>query len=273
MYSSVLAVVILGFALAWTALNKSGIPAFDWYVSLIFIGLASIAFWHKSRKLICPALPAWLIWTIRGLILYLIFQAIPLPIAVLQVLSPARAELTRSLAGIAGPVSAAPISVDPAAHVLWFLNVAGCATVFFLARDLTFRFQSKLFLAVLPLVLVSTFEALLGLLQVAGGAEQAIGSYNSRDHYCCILELTMPLTLAFGLFFFGRRSDNTSLWSTLKAIGCWLSAALLTLGILFSLSRAGWGGCAGQPVAAGDSVACCPAFSRRAGDWVRWRGY
>jgi len=243
MYASIIALVLLGLSLAWTALNKSGIAAHDWYVALILIGMAWIAFWSRARRVMCPALPGWIVWTVRGILLYLIFQAIPLPLALLDVLSPRRAELTRALVPILGPIASAPISVDPTAHILWLVTIAGCVAVFFLVRDLTFRMQSRLFVAVLPLLLVATFEALLGLLQIAGGAEQAIGSYNSRDHYCCILEMTLPLAITFGLAFLGNKTLMPSIWPAVKAGGCWIVAGLLFLGIVFSLSRAGWIDC------------------------------
>jgi O-antigen ligase len=240
MYASIAALVLLGLSLAWAALNKSGILASDWYISLILIGLAVMAFWARPRRVVCPPLPRWIVWTVSGILAYLIFQALPLPLPLLSILSPARAQLTKSLTPVLGPVSAAPISVDPAAHILWLLTIAGCAAAFFLVRDLTFRLQNRLFLALLPLLLVTAFEALLGLLQIAGGAEQAVGSYNSRDHYCCILEITLPLALTFGLAFFNNKPALPSIWPALKAASCWLVAALLFLGIVFSLSRAGW---------------------------------
>jgi O-antigen ligase len=240
MYASIAALTLLGLALAWTALNKSGVLAADWYVSLILIGLGCCAFWVRPRRVMCPPLARWVMWTVRGILAYLIFQALPLPLAVLGVLSPARAQLTRSLEPVLGAVSFAPISVDPAAHVLWLLTMAGCAVVFFVVRDLTFRLQNRLFLALLPLLVVATFEALLGLIQIAGGAEQAIGSYNSRDHYCCILEMTLPLAITLGLVSLHQKPALPSVWPALKAGGCWLVAALLFLGIVFSLSRAGW---------------------------------
>lgn len=240
MYSSIAALTFLGFALAWAALNKSGISPFDWYVALIFIGVAHIIFWFRPRRILCPALPKWLNWTIRGLLIYIVFQATPLPLPLLAFFSPTRAELTRAVSQIAGPVPFAPISIDPAAHILWFLTIGGCTAVFFLVRNLTFRFQNRLFVAFLPLAVVAGMEAILGLLQIAGGAEQAMGSYNSRDHYCCILELTLPISVAFGVLFFSQRGESATLWPILKAIGCWLLSGLLMLGVLFSLSRAGW---------------------------------
>jgi len=243
MYASIIALVLLGLALAWTALNKSGIPAADWYVALILIGMAWISFWSRARRVMCPALPGRIVWTVRGILIYLIFQAIPLPLGVLGVLSPRRAELTRALIPILGPISSAPISVDPAAHILWLVTIAGCVAAFFLVRDLTFRLQNRVFVAILPLLLVATLEALLGLFQIAGGAEQAIGSYNSRDHYCCILEMTLPLAITFGLVFYNTKTLMPSIWPAVRAGGCWIVAGLLFLGIVFSLSRAGWIDC------------------------------
>jgi O-antigen ligase len=239
MYSSIAALSLLGIALAWTALNKSGIPPFDWYVSLLLIGIASLTFWSRPRRLLSPALPPWLLWTIRGWLLYLIFQVTPLPLPLLSLLSPQRAALTRALAPVS-PQAFAPIAVDPAAHWLWFLTLAGSAAAFFLLRDVTFRLQNRLIIAILPLFAVAGFEALLGLFQIAGGAPEAIGSYNSRDHYCCILELTLPLTIAFGLLFWQRRHESGSIGPVFQAMACWMTSGLLTLGILFSLSRAGW---------------------------------
>lgn len=238
MYASIAAVVLIGFALAWTALNKSGIPAFSWYISLVLIGAAAIVFWLRPRRMLSPPLPKWLTWTIRGLLLYLVFQAIPLPVGLLNILSPARGKLTQALAPIVD-VRFAPISVDPAAHILWSFTIAGCTVAFFLLRDLTFRMRNRVFVVLLPLFLVAGFEALLGLLQVAGGAVQAVGSYNSRDHYCCILEQTMPVAIALGLVYFSRRGSS-SIWPVLQAIACWLLAALLALAIMASLSRGGW---------------------------------
>ena len=245
MYASVISLILLGIALAWTALNKSGIAPYTWYVSLVLIGLSLVSFWSatlwpKARRILPPSLPAWLIWTIRCLGLYLVFQAIPLPLALLSILSPARADFTRALSPVIGSVTAAPISVDLAAHILWALTLCGCAAVFFVVRALTFRMQNRILLSIVPVLAVAIFEAILGLLQVAGGAEEAVGSYNSRDHYCCILEMTLPLAIAFGVLFFNRRTDTVSIWPALQASACWFSAALLVLGVLFSLSRAGW---------------------------------
>jgi len=240
MYASIAALILLGISLAWTALNKSGIPPFSWYVSLILIGLAFVTYWWRSRRLVSPALPFWVLWTIRGLLAYLIFQVIPIPLPLLSLLSPQRAELTRALSPVLGTMQSAPISVDPAAHILWLLTISGCTAAFFLIRELTFRLQNRVFFALLPLLLVATLEAMLGLLQIAGGAPEAVGSYNSRDHYCCILEMVLPLAIAYGFVFFSGKSPAATIWPALKASACWLAAVLLILGILFSLSRAGW---------------------------------
>ncbi len=239
MYATLAALALLGVSLGWTALNKSGVPPFSWYVSLILIGLAFVIFWigHKGRR--CPPLPKWLTRTIAGVLIYMVFQAIPLPLALLGLLSPRRAELTRALEPVVGHVAFAPISVDPAAHILWFLTIAGCTAAFFLLREIAFRLKDRVFLVLLPLFAVAAFEALLGLLQVAAGAEQAVGSYNSRDHYCCLLEMTLPLCIVYGLMFFNRR-HHASIQPALQAIGSWVCAVFLILGILFSLSRAGW---------------------------------
>jgi O-antigen ligase len=91
------------------------------------------------------------------------------------------------------------------------------------------------------LLAIATFEAALGLVQVSGGAAQATGTYNGRDHYVCLLEISLPITITYGMVLFARPkyAGNVSFFPTLAAAGVWLLAAIQLLAILASLSRAG----------------------------------
>jgi hypothetical protein len=231
-------IFFLGFALAWSAVNKAGVPPFDSYVTLVFIGAALITHWGRHRRSIAPPLKGWVRGSILAAMLYMLFQLLPLPLPVLAFLSPARAQLARSLAPVLGSPRFAPISLNPPNHVLWLMTIAGCLAVFFLIRELAFRFPEKPGLVLLPLFTVAIFEAVLGLLQVAGGAVQATGTYNGRDHYVCILELVLPVTIGYGFAVFSRRSDGSSV-PVIAAGGIWFLAAIQLLAIVASLSRAG----------------------------------
>jgi O-antigen ligase len=233
-------------ALAWAATNKSGVLPFDWYVSMVFIGLALLAYWSRRRQTVAPPLSKWLRWTIVAVVLYMVFQLLPLPLSLLAVLSPARAEMAKALQPVTGSLSAAPLSLDPPASLLWLLTLLGCLAAFFLLRELAFRFKARPGLVLSPLLAVATFEAALGLVQVSAGATQATGTYNGRDHYVCILELSLPITIAYGLVLFSRprylangHAGTASFLPLLAAAGVWLLASIQLLAILASLSRAG----------------------------------
>jgi O-antigen ligase len=238
MISSYAAIFFLGFALAWSAVNKAGVPPFDSYVSLVFIGAALIAYWGRQRRAIAPPLKSWVRGSILGVMVCGLFQLLPLPLSILALLSPARAELARSLSPVLGSVQLAPISLNPPNHLLWLLTIAGALAVFFLIRELASRFPERPGMVLFPLFAVAIFEAALGLIQVAGGAVQATGTYNGRDHYVCILELVLPLTIGYGFAVFSRRSEGSAL-PVIAAAGVWFLAAVQLLAIVASLSRAG----------------------------------
>ena len=246
MMASYASIFFLGMALAWAATNKSGVLPFDWYVSMLLIGLAFLAYWSRRRQTLAPPLPKWLRWTIAAVVLYMAFQLIPLPLSLLAVLSPTRVEFARALQPVSGSLPSTPLSVDPPADLLWVLTLLGCLAAFFLLRELAFRFKARPGLVLLPLLAVATFEAALGLIQVSAGATQATGTYNGRDHYVCILELSLPLTIAYGMVLFSRprysghaHAGNVSFLPMLAAAGVWLLASIQLLAILASLSRAG----------------------------------
>jgi O-antigen ligase len=241
MMASYASIFFLGLALAWAATNKSGVMPFDWYVSMVLIGLASVSYWSRRRQTLAPPLPKWLQWTIMAVVLYMAFQLLPLPLSLLAVLSPARAELARALQPITGSLSSAPLSVNPPADLLWLLTLLGCLAAFFLLRELALRFKARPGLVLSPLLAVATFEAVLGLVQVRAGATQATGTYNGRDHYVCILELSLPITIAYGMVLFSRpkNTGTASFLPMLAAAGVWLLAGIQLLAILASLSRAG----------------------------------
>ena len=246
MMASYASIFFLGIALAWAATNKSGVLPFDWYVAMVLIGLSSLVYWSRRRKTLAPPLPSWLRWTIAAVVLYMAFQLIPLPLPLLAVLSPTRVELARALQPVSGSLSSAPLSVDPPADLLWLLTLLTCLSAFFLLRELTFRFKARPGLVLFPLLAVATLEAALGLVQVSAGATQATGTYNGRDHYVCILELCLPITISYGMLLFSRRhylaagnAGNPSVLPMLAAAGVWLLASIQLLAILASLSRAG----------------------------------
>ncbi len=175
---------------------------------------------------------------------YLIFQLIPLPAGLLQILSPARATVLRSLMPLIPGISWAPLSVAPPAAVLGVFTMLAYIATFLLVRELGWRFSSRPWLPVLPLVVIATLEAAIGMYQVfaAGPSGRATGSYANYDHFAGLLEMVLPFPVLYGVAIFRRakRKNNSSPSRAIAACGSWVVAALLLLAIVYSLSRTGF---------------------------------
>src|SRR5919198_85309 len=90
----------LGAGVAYTAFHQGGTAPSDWNLALLTVGVAGIVhaisaghagFRSRQRAVVAAALlfPA-----------YVVFQLVPLPLAVVRILSPVRAEIASALAGI-----------------------------------------------------------------------------------------------------------------------------------------------------------------------------
>src|SRR5260370_24582979 len=105
-----------GLALGYAAFFYGGVLPENWHVCLFALGLITATHWIFLRKpQRAPELEPWLRWPAFLLPGYLGFELIPLPLSVLRILSPARAELLQSLQPVLPDAHLAPISVMPPA--------------------------------------------------------------------------------------------------------------------------------------------------------------
>ena len=208
--------VALGGVLGYAAFRWGGVERPDQYVYLLALGvLAIVVTLGRSRDERAP-LPGLVVrWAAALLPAYVLFQVLPLPVALLRVLSPARAEGVAALEPIGAKVNFASLSVSPAATFQSFLLVCGYVIIFLVVRELTWRFgrlrvappfraahaglkpgatsnaalkggatvsqsealrfEGSCWLAVWPIVAIGAFEAALGLWQYFGGAGEQVG--------------------------------------------------------------------------------------------------
>jgi O-antigen ligase len=237
MLGPILALAALAVALAWAVLNRAGVYPADWYVTLLAVGVIGFCYWQfTNRQCRAPGLPVWLrvaIWALPG---YIALELVPLPLALVEFLSPARAQLARSLAPVIPGIRAVPLSSDIPDAVLGVFSILGYIATFFLVRELAWRWNTRCWVPVIPLLIVSTSEAGLGCYQfLAGNSPHAYGTYTNYDHFAGLLEMTLPFAVLLGVALFGR-----SLLPVIVACGAWAAAALLLLAIACSLSRAGF---------------------------------
>src|ERR1700694_3884065 len=90
---------LLAAALGYAVFESGGVLRADWNVSLLLIGASALLYWSTLRRGDrSPALEPALRFPAFLLPAYLLFQLVPLPLTILRVVSPARAELTAAIA-------------------------------------------------------------------------------------------------------------------------------------------------------------------------------
>lgn len=234
------ALLWLSAVFAWTAFRQAGVEPADWNISVLALVLLAALFLPRAQA---PPLPRSLAWPLLLLLAWVLFQLAPLPLPVVQALSPARA----ALASAAGETAAVPLSVAPALTLAEWMRLAGCLLVFLIVRELAWRCSEHRapWLLALPLVAVACLEALLGLAQfytAAAPGAAAQGTYGNRDHFAGLMEMALPFPVMYGIaaLWRARRRFETPLRPALAACLSFAAAALLLLGSIHSLSRMGF---------------------------------
>ena len=238
-------IAFLGLVLGYGAFFYGAVLPENWNLCLLAIGVVSALYWITLRKIDrAPALEPWFRWPAMVFPAFLAFELIPLPLSLLRRLSPARAELLQSLAPVLPDAHLAPLSVMPPAALSQLFRIAACIAVFLLIRELAWRFARQRWSVVIPLLVVGTFEAGLGMVQCAGdwGNTAARGTYVDRDHFAGLLEMILPFAIMYGVAVLRRANLRYSSPVRPAATACILFAvaALFLVGIIYSLSRMGF---------------------------------
>ena len=242
---TVLILVALALALANGAFERPVITP-DWNWSLCVIGVAGALHFARIRNDSVPRLDRLTTWLVSGLLGIAALQVIPLPTALVALLSPARVELLRATSVALGPVPAfATLSIVPAKTIQYLLYIAGYTLVFLIVRSMLLRFQGRgdPWIACRPLIVIAALEALLGLYQVySGGSYSANGTYVNRDHYSALLEMCLPFAVLYPVAVLRRRAKlhEAPAAPAIRASLILFAATLILLGIVVSLSRMGF---------------------------------
>jgi O-antigen ligase len=235
----------LTLALGYAVFQYGGILVDDWHISLLAVGCVSLIFWFRPRRRDAPPpLDALSRGLLAALFVLAVLQVIPLPLGVLKIISPARAELLTAAQPLLGPVSMATLSVQPAATLEHIFRLAGYVLVFLMLRDLGWSFRSRPFWPVAPILAIAWLEALLGIVQAHLGGVNAIasGTYPNRNHFAGLLAMTLPFTVAAAVAVYrnGKSKFETPAAPAIAACALLGAGATLLVGILFSLSRMGF---------------------------------
>jgi len=160
------------------------------------------------------------------LVLLTLFQTLSLPDIILKIFSNNSFELwdnSRRLlfeTGFEYNKDKYSISIYPyATSNSFYLLMSYCAFGFFVSKYFNNRF--RVILLLIPILIVSFLEALLGIYQsiIAYGissSQGAHGTYVNRNHYVGILELTTPLIMGYALSY--NKFLDTGIKSILRSI-------------------------------------------------------
>jgi len=260
--------LVLAVALAYAIFSSAGRDLIDWNLSVLVIAVVAVAYWlPKSAKDLAPSLENWLFWPALLLPCYVAFQLIPLPIGLLRFISPARAALADKLAPIGAATSYASISVIPANTSIYLVRTLAYLLAFLLAREIAWReWKHRSWLPVIPLIAIGVIESALGLTQSTNGATVS-GTYVNKNHFAGLLEMILPLCLAWGLsrLLGERRRNDSGVAHGIQAAGILGLAAVIAAGLLASVSKMGFVAALG-----GLFVMSGLAFWTMAKGWTKW---
>jgi O-antigen ligase/tetratricopeptide (TPR) repeat protein len=233
-----LSLALLSIAFGYSVLQYGGVVLVDWNIALLFIGLSAII--YLPRNSAADPQP----FAVRCALLlpcYVALQLIPLPLFLLRILSPARAAVLDTLGTLTPPVKFAALSVSPGVTSEYLFRIIAYTLTFIVVFDISRR-SAKLrpWFSVIPLISIAALEAGWSLWQNAQGIEVE-GTYANRNHLAGMLEMALPLTLAYGLALFQRaRSGRTSNRSLVAACMVLAVAAGIFGALLSSLSKMGF---------------------------------
>jgi O-antigen ligase len=223
-----------------------------------------------------------------SLIALVLFQLVPLPVALVRFLRPDNPTVGATLPG-SDSHSFSSLSIAAYNTRIHLILVVCCVAVFFFARMLG-QDRARRRRLVTWLAALGTFEALYGLVQYLTGwqkifgyvkkynLEEATGTYINRNHFAGFLEMVIPFGVALVLYENAKlprkvgpgRNVNARIkrmlgGRNLSRMGLWLLAAtVMVAGLFFSLSRMGIiSGVASLAV-----MAAFAGFQRKAGLWV-----
>jgi O-antigen ligase len=250
---------LAAISLVWgyAVFQWGGVVGLDRKIVLLALGFIALAWWLANGReaVVVPGAAGWCWWLLPA---YAALQLVPLPRAVLGIVSPARAEMERALDAAGARGGLTPLAVTPGSGMNQFLLFAGYALVFFLVFQIAAQQRAGRWLLVLPPVIAAVLEASAGIAQSFYG-QVAAGTYVNRDHYAGLLEMALPFALAYPLARW-RATDTRRVFPIrLGAVMCagWGASAVMLAGSLASLSRAG---------------VVAPLFGALAMGIVAWRG-
>jgi O-antigen ligase len=237
-YASPLCLGLLTIALGYAVFHNGGVDIADWTIALLFVGIAGAAYLLYKPLASTPHFEPWLRWAILLLPCYIAFQLIPLPVSLVRILSPERAELFQAVRNLTGSGAFAPLSVQAETTIEYLFRILCYTVTFLLLRDITARWPGqRAWTSAFPLIGVAGIEAAFGFLRKTG-EDPMQGSYGNKNHFAGLLEMTLPFAVMYTIALF-RNRPHAKL-QVLKSGAMAALALLILAGLGYSISKMGF---------------------------------
>jgi O-antigen ligase len=233
----------LALSVAYGAFHSAFHPGradpFDWNVSLLAVGLAGVVYAICVGHTAFPPNKCAELWA--GLLFpaYVVFQLAPLPLVLLRILSPARAEIADAVGGITAESAFVPLTIGPSATSSYIPASAGYTLLFLLVADAAKRFRKSVWVPVFPLIVIGGLEAAWGFLQHS--TEAVSGTYRDRNLFAGLLQMILPFSLmcSVAILYRGRKHGAFRIASAIMASVPLAVAGVIFVAIVLSFSKMG----------------------------------
>lgn len=227
----------LGGILGFATLRYGGTDFVAWNISLAAIGFLGLVFLVTNRsRSQAPPVDRFAALCTALLFAFVLLQLVPLPLGVLEIISPARAELARALS-VVSPQSAAPISIMPARTGAYLGRMFAFILMYLLVRELGWRLRQRLWLVAAPPLAIGLIEAVIGIwqIQTTKSPVSAVGTYLNRDLYGGLLAMLTPVAVLWVVRIAATGATQRAPLATIVART--LPGGLLVLALLAGLTR------------------------------------
>jgi uncharacterized Tic20 family protein len=237
------ALAALGLILGYGVFHDGEAHRTEWLHCLVAFGILGSAYAVFFRQAGPPGQERRVWWILAVVALIFAIQLLPLPAAVLRILSPGSAELFQAALEQSAP-RAVPISVAPSATYRQIVNLLAYLLVFALITDPTVRWTRSIWLLAGPLMAIGFLEALLGFLQFSYGDSKlsVSGTYANRNHFAGLLEMCLPFAAMLPVAIWRRRAEDRDPTLSPVLTSCFflIVATIILIAIMQSLSRMGF---------------------------------
>jgi len=264
----------LGLVLGYATFERAGVDPNSWNLTLLATGVLATIYFAIPKRPAVPRLDRVVTYSACFVIVLAAFQLMPLPVALVRLISPARVELLQAVASLTGSNPAfVTLTAVPYQTAEYVLTIVGYLLVFLTIRDVCLRSGERPWSAAWPLLVIAGLEALLGIYQATSGAvESASGTYVNRDHFAGLLEMVLPFAALYPAAILQRQRERneSTLVPALEASVVLAVAVVLLAATIYSLSRMGFLASLAALFVAGVSALSARGWSEQDLEPARW---